>query len=274
VQFSGWFLAEDRRTPYDGSASTPNPLHERTRIHVWLFTADVRLRKTFGVQFSVTVPDVTRSAGVAGSNDGLPFSETFRGLGDMSALAWHRRVIRGWNVTFNGGLSLPTGQTERPRFRDQLDDDSLVPVSRLQRGTGTFDPVFGVTANRSFSAIFPPGTRIFATAAVRLNVAENAYGLRTGPASEIGAGGSREVYWHQLVVIARLSWLHRQQDEFEGLPVLVGGGDWLYFSPAAAVSFGAVTVQAEIKLPLYRSLANRQLDAARSVQVGVIWSPF
>jgi hypothetical protein len=31
--------------------------------------------------------------------------------------------------------------------------------------------------------------------------------------------------------LARIGWLHRQQDVFRGTPVLVGGGDWLYLTP-------------------------------------------
>jgi len=241
---------------------------------VWLLTADVRLFKASGAQLTTTIPDVTRSAVIARPDGDLQFSETFRGLGDMSLIAWHRRVVHGWNVTLNGGVSLPTGRTERPRFRTELEDDSLVPVSRLQRGTGTVDPLFGVTINRNFSQLLPPGTRLFASAAMRAPVAENAYGLRTGASSEVGLGGSRETFWHQLVLIVRLSWLHRAQDVFAGAPVLVGGGDWIYLAPGAAVSFGRLTVQTELKLPLRRSLANRQLDSPRSFQIGVIWAPF
>jgi len=241
---------------------------------MWLVTADVRLFTSTGIQLTATVPDVTRSALVAQPGADLHFSETFRGLGDMSLISWHRRVIRGWNVTLNGGISLPTGRAEQPRFRTELDNDSLVPVSRLQRGTGTVDPLFGVTVNRNYSQILPPGTRLFATAAARAPVAENEYGLRTGASSEIGIGGSRESFWHELVLIVRLSWLHRAQDVFAGTPVLVGGGDWIYLSPAAAVSFGKITIQTEVKFPLRRSLANRQLDSPRSFQIGVVWVAF
>ena len=104
-------------------------------------------------------------------------------------------------------------------------------------------------------------------------VAENEFGLRTGASWEIGAGASREVKWHGLVVIGRLSWLHRAQDVFEGMPVLVGGGDWLAFAPSASLTLGeTITLQAEMKVPVYRSLDNRQLDASKSFQVGIVWA--
>lgn len=275
VQISGWFLGENRDTPFDGSDRTPNPLQEQTRIRVWLLTADVRLARMFGVQVTATVPDVTRSAVVVRPTGTINFSETFRGVGDTSASAWRRYVTStGWNITFNGGVSIPTGKTEQPRFRTEFDDESLVPVSRLQRGTGTVDPIFGISANRVIARILPPGIRFFVNGAARVPVAENKFGLRTGASWETGAGASREIKWHSLVGIVRMSWLHRQQDVFEGTPVLVGGGNWLYLSPAVSYGLGPVTMQAEFKLPVYRSLANRQLDSSHSFQLGVVWTPF
>ena len=275
VQVSGWFVTEKRDTPYDGSTETPNPLQEQTRIRVWLLAADVRLGRMFGVQVTSTVPDVTRSAVVVRPTSTINFSETFRGIGDTSVIAWRRSVTStGWNITLNGGVSLPTGKTEQPRFQSELDDESLVPVSRLQRGTGTVDPLFGVSVNKIIAGIFPPGIRWFASGAARVPVAENKFGLRTGASWEVGTGASREIHWHRLVGILRTSWLHRQQDVFEGVPVLVGGGNWIYVSPAIAVAAGPVTFQAEIKLPVYRSLANRQLDSSRGFQVGIVWTPF
>ena len=274
LQLSGWFLAEDRDTPYEGSDKTPNPLEERTRVRVWLLTGDLRLTQAFGVQVTATVPDVTRSAVVERSASTFDFSETFYGAGDTSVIAWRRYATFGWNLTVNGGVSLPTGKTERPRFRTELDDGSLVPTSRLQRGTGTFDPIVGMSMNKLIGQIFPPGLRVFVSGAARAPLAENEFGLRTGASWEIGAGASREVKWHPLIAIGRVSWLHRERDEFEGTPVLVGGGNWLYVAPAVAFALGKVTMQAEIKVPVYRDLANRQLDAARSVQIGVVWQPF
>ena len=56
-------------------------------------------------------------------------------------------------------------------------------------------------------------------------------------------------------VFARLGWLHRSQDVFRGTPVLVGGGNWIYATPGVGILVGkGINVQAEVKLPLYRSL--------------------
>lgn len=276
VLAGGWLVAENRDTPYDGSSKTSNPLRERTDIRVWLITADVRLAARSGVQVTVALPDVTRSATVTPpGGDEFRFSETFRGLGDTSIVAWHRLPVRrGWNVTLNAGVSLPTGKTERPRFRQGLVEDSLVPVSRLQRGSGTFDPLLGLSVNRVFMRLLPPGVRLFASAAARLPMAQNEHGLRTGASWEVGAGGARELrqegFGHNMVGIVRLGWLHRAQDVFEGTPVLVGGGDWLTIAPGLAAAFGTVTIQGEAKVTVWRHLRNRQLDSAWVLQAGVV----
>jgi len=273
VQLSGWLLGEDRDTPYDGSGDTPNPLQERTKIRVWLVTGDVRIGEMWGLQITTAIPDVTRSAVVVRPTSTSMFSETFQGLGDTSVLAWKRKVSdSGWNMTLNAGMSVPTGKTEQPHFRDELEEDSLVPISRLQRGTGTLDPVFGVSANRIVTSILPPGIRTFVTGAARVPFAENTWGLRTGASWELGGGASREIKLHQIVGILRTSWLHREQDAFEGVPVLVGGGDWLHLAPSLALSLGDVTVQTEVKFPLYRNLSNRQLDSSFAFQIGAIWA--
>ena len=273
LQISGWLVGEDRDTPFDGSSETLNPLQERTEIRVWLVTGDIRIGAMWGLQVTTAIPDVTRSAVVVQPAATFMYSETFQGVGDTSVLAWRRKVTStGWNLTLNGGVSMPTGKTEQPHFYEELEEDSLVPISRLQRGTGTIDPIVGLSANRVVMSVLPPGIRVFVTGAARLPLAENEWGLRTGASWELGAGASREIKLHQLVGILRTSWLHRQQDVFEGMPVLVGGGDWLNLAPSLAITLGAVTIQTELKFPLYRHLSNRQLDAPLAFQVGAIWT--
>jgi len=253
-----WFLSEDRDTPYDGSTQVANLHDERTRIRVPLLTLDARFTPQLGVQAAVTLPDVTRSA--------TNFSETFQGLGDTSLIGWYRlRPIHRWYVVMNLGASLPTGKTETPRFRAELQGGDLVPLSRLQRGSGTVDPLFGASVTRSAL-----GVTLFGNVAARTPLYENGTGLRTGASSEVNSGMAREIGSHRVSAFARLGWLHRQQDAFEGTPVLVGGGNWLYLTPGVAVQVGGgINVQAEVKVPVYRSLANRQLDSSAILQFGI-----
>lgn len=241
-------------------------MQERTQILVPLFTADVRFTDQFGVQAAVSVPDVTRSAVIPRPDGNLNFSETFSGLGDTSVLGWYRLLpIKRWFVVTTFGASLPTGKTEVPRFRSELSDGSLVPMSRLQRGSGTVDPLLGASVTRKFRA-----STVFGSVAARLPLYDNGDGLRTGGSSELNTGIAREFFTTRFSAFARAGWLHRTQDQFRGTPVLVGGGNWVYFSPGVAAQVGkGIQVQAEVKLPIYRSLANKQLDSSAIFQFGI-----
>ena len=266
VKLGAWLVAEDRNDAYDGSSEVDNPMQERTHIRVPLITLDVRLTDRFGVQAAATIPNITRTAIVPRPTGSFNFKETFSGVGDTSFLGWYRlRPIRRWNVVVNAGASLPTGRTEAPRFRQDLEDGSLVPMSRLQRGSGTFDPIAGVNLDRRFGLV-----TAFSSVAARMPLVENNDGLRTGPSWEVSGGAARELGHHRIIGIARFGWLHRRQDEFNGTPVLVGGGNWLYATPGVALQVGkGITAQAEVKVPVYRSLANKQLDSSAIFQFGI-----
>lgn len=266
MKLGAWVVAEDRDRAFDGRSEVDNLHQERTQIMVSLFTADVRITDQFGVQAAVSVPDVTRSAIVPRPTGSVNFSETFSGLGDTSVVGWYRWLpMKKWYVVTTFGGSVPTGKTETPRFRAELVEDSLVPTSRLQRGSGTWDPLIGASITRKVWL----GT-VFGSFAARVPLYENTEGLKTGASSELNTGIAREVFTTRISTFARLGWLHREQDEFRGIPILVGGGNWLYISPGAAVQVGkGINVQAEVKLPVLRSLANKQLDSGAIFQFGI-----
>jgi hypothetical protein len=261
-----WLVAEDRDRAYDGSSEVDNPMRERTQIAVPLLTLDLRLTQRFGIQAAASVPDVTRSAVIPRPSGSVDFSETFSGLGDTSVVGWYKlRPIRQWYPVVNFGTSIPTGRTERPRFRPELQDGSLVPMSRLQRGSGTVDPLVGAHVGRRFGK-----ATIFGSVAARIPMYENSDGLQTGASAETNFGIAREVGHHRITGLARIGWLHRQQDTFRGTRVLVGGGNWLYLTPGVGVLVGkGVNLQAEVKIPVYRSLSNKQLDSPAVFQFGI-----
>jgi hypothetical protein len=266
VRLGAWIVTEDRDRAYDGSSEVDNPLRERTRIAVPLLTLDVRATERFGIQAAASVPDVTRSAVVPRATGTIDFSETFSGLGDTSIVGWYKlRPLRQWYPVVNVGLSVPTGRTETPRFRSELEDGSLVPMSRLQRGSGTVDPIVGAHVGRRFGK-----STVFGSLAARVPLYENTDGLRTGASAETNFGMARELGHHRLTGLARIGWLHRRQDTYQGTPVLVGGGNWLYFTPGIGLLVGkGINVQAEVKIPVHRSLSNKQLDSRAIFQFGV-----
>jgi hypothetical protein len=173
--------------------------------------------------------------------------------------------MQRWYTIVNAGVSLPTGKIETPRFRPELQDGNLVPMSRLQRGSGTLDPLIGASINRRFGTV-----TFFNSAAARWPLSENEEGLRTGQSAEFNTGVARALGTHRLTGFARLGWLHREQDIFRGTPVLVGGGDWVYLTPGVGAQIGkGINVQAEVKFPIYRALTNKQLDSSAVFQFGI-----
>jgi hypothetical protein len=181
-------------------------------------------------------------------------------------VGWDKlRPFRKWYPVVNVGTSLATGRTETPRFRAELENGSLVPMSRLQRGSGTFDPLVGAHVGRRFGK-----STVFASLAGRMPFYENGDGLKTGASAETNAGVAHELGHHRVTGLARIGWLHRQQDQFRGTPVLVGGGNWLYLTPGVGVLVGkGVNAQVEVKIPLRRSLSNKQLDSRAIFQFGI-----
>ncbi len=260
-----WVVNEQRNVVYNGGTREGNPLDEQTAITVPLLSIDVRLTQRIGLQVSTAVPLIARTGSVPRADGSIAFRDEVRGLGDTTAGAWYRRSRGGWSWTFNGGLSVPTGSTRKPVFRPELEGGSLVPMSRLSRGSGTWDPVVGLVIERPAA-----GGRWVSSLAARIPVATNKEGLRVGASSEAGTGWAHQISTHRVLGYARLDWLHRQQDMFNGTPVLVGGGHWIYASPGLGVMIGkGVSVQAEVKLPVYRQLANRQLDSRAIFQFGL-----
>ncbi len=266
VKLGAWVVSEDRDRAYDGTTEVENDFSERTQILVPLVTLDLRLSERLGVQAAASIPDVTRSGTVHRGTQTTNFSETFSGLGDTSVVGWYKLTpTHGWFTVVNFGGSLPTGRTEVPRFRAELEEGSLVPMSRLQRGSGTFDPLLGINTAKRIGHY-----TAFGSVASRLPFYENEDGLRTGASWEVNVGGARELGTNRLNGLLRVGWLHREQDSFQGTPVLVGGGNWLYLTPGIAAQIGkGVNVQAEIKVPVYRSLANKQLDSRAVLQFGI-----
>ena len=261
-----WVIAERRDRVYDGSTEQDNPLDERTSITVPIISVDYRVTPKFGVQASTAVPLIARTGVVRRAAGDFSFRDEVRGVGDTVAGVWYRGGSPArWSWTVNAGMSVPTGATRAPRFRDELQDGSLVPLSRLQRGTGTWDPVVGVAVERPVA-----DGRWVTSLAARLPLADNADGLRTGASWELGSGWAHIVRTSKVMAYARLDWLHREQDTFHSVPVLVGGGEWLYLTPGAAVMVGkGINVQADLKIPVYRHLSNRQLDSRAILQFGV-----
>ena len=101
---------------------------------------------------------------------------------------------------FAGSTEVDNPLQERTRVKvplltldAELVNGSLVPLSRLQRGTGTVDPLFGANLGRRFGT----GLTVFASVAARLPFYENGDGLKTGASPETNVGMARELGHHR-----------------------------------------------------------------------------
>lgn len=99
-------------------------------------------------------------------------NETLSGPGDPWVLVHAARGLGAWTVAARGGVSVPLGRTEPNPF--DLGRRGL-PHQHLQFGTGTWDPVAGVSAGRRFGQV---GFVVHALA--RLVFGTNAHGYRAG----------------------------------------------------------------------------------------------
>ena len=202
---STWVTSERRTTVYDGSERQSNPLNEQTSIDVPLVSIDARVTPRLGLQFSSAIPLVVRTGTVQRPAGPFDFRDAVKGLGDTTVGAWYRASTRDWTWTANAAMSIPAGSIRKPTFRPELQDGSLVPMSRLSRGSGTWDPLLGLALERQLL-----GGRRISSFAARAPFAQNAEGLRTGASWELGSGWARTIGTHRVMGYLRTDWLHRE----------------------------------------------------------------
>jgi hypothetical protein len=99
-------------------------------------------------------------------------NETLRGPGDPWLLLHGARGLGAWTVAARAGISIPLGRAEPNPF--ELGRRGL-PHEHIQFGTGTWDPIAGVSAGRRFGQV---GFVVHALA--RLVFGTNAHGYQAG----------------------------------------------------------------------------------------------
>ena len=265
LRVSTFVFNETRETVYDGSRREDNPLDERTSITVPIVMVDYRLATR--VQRAVVHRDPADCAHRRPASDDRRCRVPRRGAG--RGRYHHRRVPRRVAATLEldnqRGIVVADGADTRATLPGRNGLKAPCPPFAVPAGSGTVDPTFGLALERPLY-----GGRWVNSLAARLPVADNADGLRVGASSELSSGWAHIIRTHRVMGYGRVDWLHRQQDVFQGTPVLVGGGDWLYLTPGLAVMVGkGVNVQADVKLPMYRNLSNRQLDSHLIWQFGI-----
>ena len=160
-----------------------------------------------------------------------------------------------------GGVSLPTGSTERPDPRIVTRD---VSVSNLQTGTGTVDPVLRARLEMPLDPL-----RLFAEAAARFPVYENRHRYRTGDAETFALGAEIPVLPRVTAVLSVMG-QRVARDRFDGEDVGVGGARWVYLVPGVAWQVtDTAAVDVSVRLPVYRRTETKLSDSSAVFQVGL-----
>mgnify|MGYP001242788635 CR=1 FL=1 len=195
--------------------------------------------------------------------DALPFRETAYTVLDADRDAARddaprRRVA---SLSIWAGASLPTGRAERPDPRLVTRD---VSVTNLQTGTGTFDPALRARLDL-------PGERVdwFVEAGARVPLRENRHDYRTGETLALSAGAALPLGDAWAVGLAA-TYQKVGRDSFRGDDVAVGGGRFLYVTPALAWRLDeAVALDVGVRVTLWRDVDTKLSDSAYALTAGL-----
>lgn len=187
--------------------------------------------------------------------------EHLSGLSDVTALVeWKFDHESPW--TFVAGLQLPTGEDkENPA-------PGVVPPSLLQLGSGTWDPILGVTWTAPIGPV-----DAWASAAALIPLGESDAGLEPGITGQLSVGGS-------LAVVEDLRLSFGLEDTMRGSDSLLGqrldntASTVIGATAGVAWRFAetwALGVQARV--PFYYDMDGTQLVPGTLYEFAVDWTP-
>jgi hypothetical protein len=191
-------------------------------------------------------------------------NETLDGPGDPWALVVASRPVGPWSVAARAGVSIPLGRTEENPFA--LGRRGL-PHEHIQFGTGTWNPMFGLSVGRLFTR-----TSVIVSALARLPLYENGHGYRAGNRYDASLVADRRlgVRWR---VQAGLDLAHESAERWSGVIEEEGNLGRTDLLAAAALvrqvgTVGALSLQ--VKVPLFTHAHGSQVDY-RAI-VALAWS--
>jgi len=160
------------------------------------------------------------------------------------------------------GVSIPTGAPERPEVMGTTSNP--VANSTLQTGTGTFDPLLGV----SYAQLWGPFTT-FGNVAVRIPGGENRFDYKTGLAGQVNVGGVVPLL-EEFSAVPKITYAWQDADELDGDDAFGSGGHWIYVVPGFVLKLSESTdFQAAVEVPVWRNLRTEQLDTQARVTLGI-----
>lgn len=257
-RFSSWSLWEERGEIYLGNAHRTDTIDERVSIFQTTLTAERALSDQWAVSFDLPYRVIRRRIGTTGLN------QHFEGFGDFSTLLNYEAPFGNgkdpsWRWGFDAGLSWPTGEIERPSL-----DSGGAPLSTLQLGTGTVDPLLGLRLGRRAGP-----WDAYAHLSAKLPFHENRNHYETGDTEvlEVGLSRSLSSAWS---LSTRLIGVHRGRDKVRGDRTAVGGGERLAIAPGLSWAISPTwSLAAEVQLPIWRDFETAQLDSKITYGLGI-----
>lgn len=297
-KISHWQTFERRGDNFKGNSRRPDPLHQDVDIAIYSLQLEHAPTPAWSFLLGLDYPSVEDQL------DAMSENTRIHGHGDLALQARHAFTFLPaapaslgaphvhtdeehsepldnllWIATV--GLSVPTGTVREPEM------EGGISTSTLSRGTGTWDPILGLTA-----AVPYGGARYFGSATARIPAGENRFAYKTGGVRQASLGaflpvwsaGPRpeeasspepapdDTFLTGLALVPRILYVNRDADELDGRNVLASGGEKAYGVPGLLWKPSArLEVEVGARLPLWRDLDSAQLDSRMQWLVGVAY---
>ncbi|MFT7620351.1 MAG: hypothetical protein ACI97A_004008 [Planctomycetota bacterium] len=265
-----WGTWEKRDQLYVGNDRENDPFDESVEITRAL------LELEYAIESNLTVSAIFSHVWIKRKVPGANLKEDISGLGDTlllfkwtvfdtgvpeeEQLEWLAKEAR-WRIRVDFGASLPTGKTRTPSLAS-----AGTPVSLLQAGSGTVQPLLGVGVRADWG-----GLAATLDVQSRLPLYENDNDFQEG-VSILTSLGLEVRPVGDLIFRIALETDYRKRDLQGGNRIQPGGGVRLAVHPTIVWSpienlhvFGGVT------LPIYRDAPDRILDTNLTVEFGATY---
>jgi len=191
--------------------------------------------------------------------------ETLNGVGDPWALLVGSRAFGPWSTALRAGVSIPLGRTEENPFERGRQG---LPHEHIQFGTGTWNPIFGLSVGRHLGKV-----SLFGSALARVPLYANTHGYRAGDRFDASAVAERPLGGSAWRIQAGLDLAHEWAERWGGVIEEEGNlGRTDLLASATLVrkvgSAGAFSLQ--VKVPLVTRANGAQVDYPAII--GVAWS--
>jgi hypothetical protein len=266
IRVSAWSLLENRDRLVIGDQTAPNALGEEVRIQRHFVDLQYIIDEEWSVSATLSYVDIRRKLAAAG------LREKISGVGD-TLVAVHWTPIKDdlpedadlgaflqplrWRLGLTGGWTIPTGQ---PR---QIAGSPGVPMSLLQTGSGTFQPVLGISARADWGGLAATGDAWFT-----LPFYANRNDYRGGLSGRVALGFEVcPVDWARirLAVDARVS----GRDILDGETLDTGGGTRLSFHPRIVINpTDSMAFFVGVDVPFYVNVPERTLETDFTLEAG------